>query len=514
METGDLRDKALEHIEKSQWVPQWGHERIVGMMKTRPDWCLSRQRSWGIPIIAFTCTDCEHTLIEKTVIDHVADIFEAETSDVWFEKEAGELLPEGTKCKKCGGTSFEKETDILDVWFDSGVSHAAVCEADDALGWPVDLYLEGSDQHRGWFNTSLLTSVATRGRAPFETVLTHGFVVAGDGRKMSKSLGNTIAPQKIIDKFGAEVLRLWVSSEDYRDDIRISDEIVQRLTESYRRIRNTCRFMLGNLGGFDPKDAMPLADRSELDRWILAKTETVAKRVIDAYNNYEFHAVYHSLHNLCAVELSSIYMDVCKDRLYASAPDDSIRRSTQSTMFDVLVRLTQLLAPICAFTSEEVWANLPDFEGKTDSVHLSLFAPIDEQVADAKLLEKWDALLAVRREVNKAIELARQEKVVGHNLDALVRVEPGEEAKAVVSDFGPLLKEVLSVSVLEKVDALTGDNVFESEILVGLKVQVAKSPHGKCNRCWGFFEEVGTLDNPELCARCADVVSRLDIETE
>ena len=515
MEKQDLRKKALEHIDKVQWVPNWGHERIKAMMTGRPDWCLSRQRSWGIPIVSFTCKSCNEVLLDKTVIDRVADLFLQETSDCWFDRTAEELLPEGTRCKACGGSSFEKESDILDVWFDSGVSHAAVCEADEKLGWPVDLYLEGSDQHRGWFNSSLLTAVATRQRPPFHTVLTHGFVVTGEGLKMSKSLGNAIAPQEIIDKYGAEILRIWTASEDYRDDIRISQEIIQRLVESYRRIRNTCRFLLGNLGDFNPiTDRVPFEQMAPLDRWILATMEGLSRRVVDAYNAYEFHTAFHSLHNLCAVELSSFYLDVCKDRLYSSGQEDQKRRSAQTAMFEVTVRLVKLLAPICSFTAEEVWQHLPAFEGKPDSVHLATFGPFNDAWLDEPLKKSWDNYLTIRREINKALEGARRDKVIGHSLDAVVEIEASGQTAELLDRFADELKETLIVSDVLRVEGLSGQDVFTGDIVADLKVRVSRSANQKCSRCWGYFSEVGSLENPELCSRCEDVLRRYPPEQD
>lgn len=514
MEKADLRKKALENIEKVQWIPHWGRQRILSMMENRPDWCLSRQRAWGIPIVAFYCADCEELLLDADVIDHVADEFEKHSSDVWFEKQAGDLLPAGTKCAKCGGARFEKETDILDVWFDSGVSHAAVCEPNPRLGWPVDLYLEGSDQHRGWFNSSLLTGVATRGIAPFKTVLTHGFVVDGDGRKMSKSMGNVIAPSKIISQYGAEILRLWVASEDYRDDIRVSNQIISRLVESYRRIRNTCRFLLGNISDFNPsKDRVSYDKLPELDRWVLAKMEALTRRVIRAYNEYDFHIAFHGLHNFCAVELSSFYLDVCKDRLYASAPDDFTRRAAQTAMADIAMCLARLLAPICTFTAEEVWDYLPDFDGKAESIHMESFPEVDDTKMDPELLDKWGAFLILRKEINKAMEEARREKVIGHSLDASVKITAESETLQVLNTFAPMLKELLIVSDVELVLNLD-DSAFKSENVPGLKVAVTRSTYEKCGRCWGFFPEVGTLENKEVCSRCADALEIVGMPEE
>ena len=465
MQTADLRKTALEQIEQVKWVPHWGYQRIHSMMENRPDWCLSRQRSWGIPIIAFYCKDCGEVLLDQKYVDHVADLFKKHTSDVWYDRDAAGLLPEGTVCPKCGSHEIEKETDILDVWFDSGVSHAAVCEPNPLLGWPVDLYLEGSDQHRGWFNSSLLTACASRGVAPYKTVLTHGFVVTGEGKKMSKSLGNTIPPKKIIDKFGAELLRLWVAGEDYRDDIRISDEIVSRLVESYRRIRNTFRFILGNLGDFNPDtDRVPYEEMTDLDHWILAKAEKLRSRIIKAYNDYEFHTVFHSFHGFCAVELSSFYLDVCKDRLYASAPDDKIRRSAQTAMFDLVVSMAKLLAPVCAFTAEETWAHIPDFEGKAPSVHLTAFPEADPGKVDDEMLARWDRFLAIRKEANKAMEIARRDKIIGQSLDASVEIEAPEALRKILESFSEkTLTELFIASRVSLADALSGEGVYESE---------------------------------------------------
>ena len=320
----DLRKRALKGIEEVQWIPAWGRERIYGMIANRPDWCVSRQRVWGVPIVAFYCEGCGETLLRKDVIDFVADRFAKEGADIWFDEPAQKLLPSGTTCPKCGGNTFSKDMDILDVWFDSGVSWAAVLEKNEALKFPCDLYLEGSDQHRGWFHSSLLAAVGTRGMPPYASVLTHGFVVDGEGKKMSKSAGNVVAPDEVIQKVGAEILRLWVAAEDYRDDIKISPEILDRLTEAYRRIRNTWRYLVGNLYDFDPqRDSVPIKELLEIDRWIISRFQRLVAQVRTAYEEYEFHLIYHAVHNFCVIELSSLYLDILKDRLYTSAPSSA-----------------------------------------------------------------------------------------------------------------------------------------------------------------------------------------------
>ncbi len=356
MESNDLRQKALQSIEKEvEWIPSWGQERIHGMIENRPDWCISRQRAWGVPITVFYCQECNEILADSAVLEHVVSRFAEKGADIWFAEEAADLLPAGTKCSECDGSTFTKEMDILDVWFESGVSYAAVLEPREDLHSPADLYLEGSDQHRGWFHSSLLAAIGTREHAPYRTVLTHGFVVDGTGRKMSKSLGNVIAPDEVIQKYGAEILRLWVAAEDYRDDIRISEEILQRLSEAYRRIRNTCRFLLGNLSDFDPgRDRVQVASMDSLDRWALHRLQQLVKRVVQAYESFEFHKIYHAIHNFCVVDLSAFYLDVLKDRLYVSAATSEKRRSAQTAIFEIAVTLVRLMAPILAFTADEV----------------------------------------------------------------------------------------------------------------------------------------------------------------
>ncbi|MEN6473263.1 MAG: isoleucine--tRNA ligase [Syntrophaceae bacterium] len=503
MEAADLRKKALAAIDRVRWIPDWGRDRIYNMILNRPDWCISRQRAWGVPIPVFYCKDCGELLLSGEVAEHVAQIFEKEGSDAWFARPAGELLPPGTVCQACGKGAIEKEADIVDVWFDSGVSYAAVCEHDPKLGVPVDMYLEGSDQHRGWFHSTLLAAVGTRGDAPYKSVLTHGFVVDGEGKKMSKSLGNTIAPQEIIDKYGAEVLRLWVSAQDYKNDIRISSEIIDRLVETYRKIRNTVRFMLGNLSNFDPAtDTLAHKDMLELDRYALHITQDLIEKVLKAYTDFEPYVIYQQVHNFCVVDMSSFYLDILKDRLYVNRKDSLQRRSAQTALFKIIQDLTRLMAPILSFTAEEIWDHLPAYSGKEASVHVSAMPIKDERLKDEALSAKWQRFRELRQEVSKIMEQARRDKVIGHPLDALVRLTAKGETLEFLKLVKPFLREVLIVS---EVEVLEGDGPYlESENFKELKVEIARAGGVKCPRCWNYSRDIG-LDTkfPEVCSRCA-----------
>ncbi|MDY0261402.1 isoleucine--tRNA ligase [Syntrophotalea acetylenica] len=507
MEANGLREKALQHINDVTWIPRWGRDRIYNMVENRPDWCISRQRSWGVPITIFYCAKCGEALEDSRVMHHVADLFEQGGSDLWFEKEARDLMPAGTVCASCGHDDFIKETDILDVWFDSGVSHAAVLENRDYLQWPADLYLEGSDQHRGWFHSSLLASVGTREHTPYKAVLTHGFVVDGKGKKMSKSVGNVVAPEEVIKKYGAEILRLWVAAQDYRDDVRISDEILQRLSDAYRRIRNTARYMLGNLAGFDPSRDMVSDDQLlELDRWALAKLEDLAGKVEKAYENYEFHIIYHAVHNFCSVEMSSFYLDVLKDRLYASGAESLERRSAQTAMFRILECVTRLIAPVLSFTAEEIWGFLPG--PRPESVHLADFVRFSGNSRDKLMEDRYDRLLAIRSEVSKALELARNDKVVGHSLDARVLLSSADSGlHELLNSYRQHLAALFIVSQVELLDDLQGG--LQCESLPGLGIRVEKALGDKCERCWNYSTTVGdSAEHPNLCQRCVEVLSR------
>jgi isoleucyl-tRNA synthetase len=507
-----LRARTLEAIRRDvSWIPAWGEERIFNMIAHRPDWTMSRQRVWGVPIVAFYCDDCETLLLDEGVVDHVARIFrEGGGADEWWARSASALLPAGTRCAKCQGTRFRKETDILDVWFDSGCSHAVVLETRPELRWPAELYLEGSDQHRGWFHSSLLEAMGTRGAPPYKAVLTCGFVVDGEGKKMSKSVGNTVTPDELIPKYGAEVLRLWVSAEDYTEDIRISTEILNRLADAYRRLRNTYRFLLGNLGDFDPaRHRQPHARLEEVDRFILDRLGRLAARMMKGYEEYQFHTVFHSVHNFCAVDLSALYLDIIKDRLYTSRPDDPRRRAAQTTCYDIFSALARLMAPILTFTSEEAWQHLPG--ARSQSVHLERFPTIPAGWLDDTLAREWTRLLEVRREVAKALETARARGLIGSGLEAAVRIARApEDLPALLRAKGDLLPTVFIVSQVALGDAEGSAVAYESQEIPGLVIGVDKARGQKCQRCWVWSERVGEDPrHPLLCERCAPVVSAL-----
>jgi len=504
MEKNDLRKKALECINEVTWIPSWGKDRIYGMVENRPDWCISRQRLWGVPITVFYCAKCKNEVMTREMMDHLVALVEKNGADVWFEKDPKDLMPKHTTCPHCKGTEFTKEVNILDVWFDSGVSHAAVLEKRADLNSPCDMYLEGSDQHRGWFHSSLLESVGTRGRAPYRSVLTHGFVVDGEGKKMSKSGGNAIGAEEAINKYGAEILRLWVAAEDYTDDIRISEEILKRLMEAYRRIRNTSRFILGNLYDFNmDKDAVAYEQMSELDRWALHRLQEVIKRVTEAYERYQFHMVFYTLYNYCTVDLSALYLDVLKDRLYTNKAASHVRRSGQTAMFTILNAMTRLLAPILTFTSEEVWAAMPDWANKEESVHLAQFPEVSGTFFNADLGERWKTMIDAKSEIAKAIEQARKEKIVGHSLDARITIAAPEKLRALFAGHLEDLKALLIVSQLQLADGKDIAAPFKSTEIEGLAVGVEKARGAKCERCWIYDESVGAdAQHPTICARC------------
>src|SRR5438093_1390766 len=505
-----FRAAALEAIKRDvQWIPPWGEDRIYNMVAHRLEWVISRQRVWGVPIVAFYCTSCETLLLEERIVEHVATIFrQGRGGDEWYAREARELLPPGTRCAKCNGESFRKETDILDVWFDSGCSHAAVLETRPELHWPAELYVEGSDQHRGWFQSSLLESVGTRDAPPYKSVVTHGFFVDGEGRKMSKSLGNVIAHDELLPKYGAEILRLWVAAEDYTQDIRVSLEILDRLADAYRRMRNTFRFLLGNLGDFDPaRDRQSYARLDEVDRWVLDRLARLIGRVRRAYDEYEFHTVFHGVHNFCAVDLSALYLDIVKDRLYTSHPDDPRRRAAQTVCFDVFSVLARLMAPILTFTSEEAWRYMPGVH--SESVHLERFPDAAREWLDDTLKRDWDRLLEVRREVAKALETARAEKLIGSGLEASVRiVDAPEDLPELLRAKRELLPTLFIVSRVDLNRASPVASVtYEGQDIPGLVIGVDRARGEKCERCWMRSEHVGPNSvHPTLCERCVPVV--------
>ncbi|OLB41067.1 MAG: isoleucine--tRNA ligase [Candidatus Rokubacteria bacterium 13_2_20CM_2_64_8] len=506
-----LRARTLDAIRRDvRWIPTWGEDRIFNMVAHRPDWTLSRQRVWGVPIVAFYCDGCDALLLEEPVIEHVARLFgDGRGIEEWYLRAVPDLLPPGTRCRKCGGITFRKGTDTLDVWFDSGCSHAAVLETRPELTWPAELYLEGSDQHRGWFHSSLLEAMATREAPPYRAVLTCGFVVDGDGRKMSKSVGNVVSPQDLLPKYGAEILRLWVAAEDYTEDIRLSSLILDRLADAYRRIRNTFRFLLGNLSDFDPaRDRQPYARLDEVDRFVLDRLARLIDRVRRAYEEYQFHTVFHAVHNFCAVDLSALYLDVIKDRLYTSAPTDPRRRAAQTTCYDIFRALARMMAPILTFTSEEAWRYVPG--ARAESVHLERFPEVPVEWLDDTLDAEWSRLLEVRREIAKALETARAQGLIGSGLEAAVTIAAApEDLPELLRRKRDLLPTLLIVSQVGfDRPASKPAVVHESQEIPGLVIGIDRARGRKCERCWMWTERVGeSAAHPGLCERCLPIVT-------
>ena len=502
MDEAGIRERALSEIDRVTWVPPRGQERIRSMVEARPDWCISRQRLWGVPIVVFYCEGCGEPLMDPKVVFNVADIFADLGADAWFTKTSRELMPEGTCCPACGGGEFRKETDIIDVWFESGVSYAAVIEARYGEDTITDLYLEGSDQHRGWFHSTLLEAVATRHRAPYATVLTHGFVVDGEGKKISKTLGNYIPPEEIINKHGAEIYRLWVAAENYQDDIRLSDEIIRTLMDAYRKIRNTFRFLLGNLEGFDPdQDLMAEEDLEPVDRWMLHRLGEILTTIGDAYERYDFHRIYQLVVNFMAVDLSAVYLDVLKDRLYVLGRYDPRRRSGRTVLYHLARSMTLALAPILSFTCDEVWEHMPRPMDAPPSPLLEDFPRFRSEWNRPALAEEFERMREVRVAVQKLLEEARNSKVIGHPLEAQVTFRIGGEnpAAALLAAHRDFLEEWLIVS---KVDVGFVDGV-------DMEISVFHAPGEKCPRCWHWEETIGAdTAHPSLCARCAEVLSQ------
>ena len=503
------RQEALKAIdEQVQWIPKWGHDRIYNMIADRGDWVISRQRAWGVPIPIYYCDHCGEHIINDDTISSLQEWFAKEGSNAWWAHEAKELLPAGFTCPSCGHDSFHKETDIMDVWFDSGSSWSGVLEQ-NGMDVPCAMYLEGSDQHRGWFNSSLLTGIATRGHAPYNAVLTHGFVVDSEGRKMSKSVGNTVAPSDIIDVHGADVMRLWVSSADYQADVRLSKDIVKQLAEVYRKIRNTFRFLLGNLDNFNPNtDKVAYKELTELDRWALHRLEEVRQKVTNAYENYEFHILYHTIHNFCTVDLSSFYLDVLKDTMYAEKENNVARRSAQTAIYEILTTLVKMVSPVLSFTAEEVWQYMPKEEGMEESVMLADWPQGHAEHVDGELSARWATMLDLRSEMTKALEGARRDKAIGHSLDASITVYADGDAYQALTGFGGSLASLLIVSEAHVVEGR--DNAPANAVTVedgALSIVVTPSELEKCERCWIHRDTVGQDgDHPTLCARCAEVV--------
>jgi isoleucyl-tRNA synthetase len=513
MERNELRRRALEEVKKVRWSPGWGEDRIFNMIANRPDWCISRQRAWGVPIVMFYCQGCDERLADMAALRYTVSLFAKETADVWYSRPVKELLPAGTRCAKCGGSDFRKEDDILDVWFDSGSSHLAVLGHRPDLPWPADEYLEGPDQYRGWFHSSLLVGIGIRDGSPYRSVATAGWTLDAQGRAMSKSLGNVIAPQEVWKKYGAEVLRLWVASADFREDTRISDEILTRLSEAYRKIRNTFRFALSNLYDFSiERNAVPVAEMLEVDRWALARTAELVERCRAWYEEQVFHRVYHAAYDFCTVDLSSFYFDVLKDRLYTSAPKSQARRSAQTAFYRLLDALLRLLAPILSFTCDEAWRYLAKPAGRPESVHLALLpSPQDLRAGisaeEMEQLKAWDRLFVVRSQVLKALEEARNEKVIGSGLEARIRLSADPQWRELLERYGAQLPTLFIVSQVELADGLPGGRTFD---VPGIRVAVERAGGKKCERCWNFSEHIGeNKEYPTVCERCAPVLEEI-----
>jgi isoleucyl-tRNA synthetase len=498
--TTSLRAVALAETERVTWIPAWGRDRMRNMLKGRPDWCVSRQRVWGVNIPVFYCAQCTEAVADPAVINHVADIFEKESGDAWHKREAGELLPPGYTCDGCGAQEWTKETDILDVWFDSGTSSIAVLENREELRWPADVYLEGGDQFRGWFNSSLMVGVAAHDRAPYETVITHGWTLDAQGRAMHKSAGNAVEPEKVIKQSGAETIRLWCVSSNYFDDMRGSDEILQRVTDGYRKLRNTARFALGNLDGFDPeRDSVQFEELEDIDRWALAELDRVIREVLTAYQSYEFHNVYRALFNFATVTLSARYFDIIKDRLYTFAPRNRARRSAQTALLRIADALARLLGPILVFTADEIWENLPN---RTESsIHLAQF-PTAAGEGDEALQAEWERLFAIRDNVLRALEEARVAKQIGSSLEAKVMLAASGSALELLRKHQNDLRYVFIVSQVEVRDASEGESV---------SITIAKADGEKCERCWNYSTRVGESARfPTVCERCVAALEEIE----
>ena len=510
MEGGDLREKTLKVIDEINFIPAWGKNRIGSMMETRPDWCISRQRVWGVPIPIFYNDETNEEIFHKEILDRICGLVREHGSNIWVEKTPEELIGEELLVKyNLKGLKLRKETNIMDVWFDSGSSHRGVLEVWEGLHRPCDLYLEGSDQHRGWFHTSLLTSVASTGDSPYKSVLTHGFVNDGEGRKMSKSLGNTVSPDDVIKVYGADILRLWCGSVDYRDDVRISDNIVKQMSEAYRRIRNTARYILGNSYDFNPKtDKVAYKDMLEIDKWALNKLEVLKRSVTESYDKYEFYNLFQGIHYFAAIDMSAFYLDIIKDRLYTEKKDSVARRAAQTVMYEVLMTLTKMVAPILSFTAEEIWENLPAEAREAESVFLADWYVNNDEYLNPELDEKWQQIIKLRKEVNKKLEKARQgeNKIIGNSLDAKVSLYTEDNAlKEFIKENLELLETVFIVSDIEVADS-SDDNFTAAEEIENLKIKITHADGEKCERCWKY-DDLGTdPEHPTLCPRCTGVL--------
>jgi isoleucyl-tRNA synthetase len=499
----DLRKKGIDIVNKTEWIPSWGQARFLGMVETRPDWCLSRQRSWGVPIPSFRCEKCGENLMSAESVKLFAGISRKKGIDSWFTEPIKDLIPAGTKCK-CGNDTFVKEFDILDVWFDSGVSHFAVLDTWKDHRWPADLYLEGSDQHRGWFQSSFWPALALRGRAPYNTVLTHGFMLDEEGKAMSKSLGNVKPPEEFIKEYGADILRLWVSSEDYRNDVRIGAQMMKQIADSYRRIRNTLKFIIGNLSDFTPEKAVPYAELSDLDKWLLHKLYGLSARIIEHYEKFEFHLVYRKILNFCAVELSSIYFDISKDILYVELPDSKKRRANQTVQSELLKSLSRLMAPIMSFTMEEVWR----FNNNPGSIHMERYYALDDRYNNPEIEQKIEHLVDIKKDVLKELEMCRKDKAIKSSLEAEITLHvPDESAKKMLAGMGPETARFLQVAAV----AIAPEKTADMHVYDNAAVSVRKTTGKKCVRCWNYFETIGVDPaHPELCRRCTDIIKAME----
>ncbi|MCD7727908.1 MAG: isoleucine--tRNA ligase [Ruminococcus sp.] len=500
----DFKDEAVKAIEDVEWIPGWGEDRIKGMVMDRSDWCISRQRTWGVPIPIIYCKDCHKPIVNEETINAISELFRKEGSDAWYTHELSEFIPDSVKCE-CGCGEFEKEMDIMDVWFDSGVTHSAVLDEREELSSPADLYLEGADQYRGWFQSSLLTSVVCNGRAPYKAVCTHGWVVDGQGKQMHKSLGNGIEPGEITEKYGADILRLWAASSDYHSDIRISKDILSQLSDAYKKIRNTARFILGNIGDFDiDKDAVCECELSDLDKWALYKLDELIDKANVAYNAFDFHIVFHAIHNFCVTDMSNFYLDIVKDRLYCEKADSLSRRAVQTVMYKILSAISRLVAPILSFTADEIWSYIPHSSSdNTQSIFLNDMPEKSGIEVTEEFKEKWNLIYELRDEVKKALEIKRNDKVIGKSLEADVEIYAEGEMFDKISALSDLLPEIFIVS---RVEVLNGEGEFKGD-MEGVSISVKKASGEKCERCWIYSDDVGkNSEHPTLCARCASVV--------
>ena len=496
-----FKDEAVEAIKNIEWLPAWGEDRITSMVRERKDWCISRQRKWGVPIPIFFCKDCGEPIIDKKAMDAVSELFAKEGSDAWYAKDAKDIIPADIACPKCGCKEFDKEKDIMDVWFDSGVSHAAVCEARPYLKWPADLYLEGADQYRGWFQSSLLTAIATKGQAPYKTVVTHGWVVDGKGEKMSKSMGNGLMPKVIFNQYGADILRLWVASSDYHSNVRISEEILKQLSEAYRKIRNTTRFILGNISDFDPNnDKVSFDELLPIDKWALFKLDELNKKVRDGYDHFDFHQVYAAIHNFCVVDMSNFYFDVLKDRLYTEKTDGKLRRAAQTAIYTILDAMARMIAPILAYTSDEIWQFMPhDSSANAENVMFNDMPELTGAELDDSFIAMWDRIHETRDIVKKAIEPEIKAKKIRTSLEAKITLKCSGEQYDFLKDAE---KELASSFIVSQVDIV-------NEAADGLEVTVSAAEGEKCERCWIYSKTVGEHPvHKTLCARCAAVLEQ------